>query len=259
MLRSSIISFVFIIIVLGGCNRFEDKEPVTSKPMYDLQNDKLWAHRVNTAKEANELLQEFNGIELDVVFEKKSDVFDVRHDVDGTVSGISLDAYFDSIVNVTEHYYWIDFKNLKVLNVYNSLKRMKYILSKYNINNNVIVESSNAGLLNKFYKASIYTSYWVPHFSGSNEPADTVEIINRIKSNLGKYNCNALSAHYPMYAFLDKYFNNCNIHVWTNELKTVSDKNIIYELHNNSNIKVILVDYKYNFIVEMKYRGFGHN
>ena len=46
---------------------------------------------------------------------------------------------------------------------------------------------------------------------------------------------------------MHRFFPKMNIHLWTNGLKTEEDKALIKDLAKNKNIKVIIVDYPYNF------------
>jgi RNase H-fold protein (predicted Holliday junction resolvase) len=50
-----------------------------------------------------------------------------------------------------------------------------------------------------------------------------------------------------MYETMHRFFPKMNIHLWTNGLKTEEDKALIKDLAKNKNIKVIIVDYPYNF------------
>lgn len=220
----------------------------TLNPLIDDQTNKLWGHRINTAEEANDWLGEFPGIEIDLVYESSLHVLDVRHGVDDPYTNNPLEDYFGDISNATDYYYWLDLKNLDDTNCDTIIKRLNYIIDKYNIRQNVILEARDCELLDKFTKNGIYTSYWIPHFSDGYTNKDTIDFVVDIGDNLLRYEVNALSASYKMYWFLDEYFSNCNIHLWTNGLESSEDKLIIEELAKNDNVKVILVDYTSNFL-----------
>lgn len=247
LLKSTV--FIFIIILLSGCekdNLFNTKKYDTPKAIYDFPADKLWKHRVNTAKEALEAIKEYNGIEIDVSFIDGLNEFQTGHDYP---SGISLEAYLDSIPDCSHYYYWIDFKNINSSNVIASVEKMKSIISKYNLQDKLIVESSIPELLAFFKVSEIFTSLWIPDVSANlitsfaeNQLYEDLEII------LTKYQFNAISSHYNMMPFMQQYLRNYNCHIWTNGLISEADKQKIINYADKSNIKVILVDYDINFL-----------
>ncbi len=226
---------------------------IRMKPLYDRSDNKLWAHAVDDLEKLRDSIKKFPGIELDVVFEDKADYFDVRHDVEAAPTGLNLERYLSEIPNPENYYYWIDFKNLDRNNENKAVERMKYLLRKFHLADKVIVESPNPDSLGAFSRAGIYTSYWIPHFDHHQDNffkriSEDYRMAVMIRSTLEQYSFNALSAHYPMYPFINRYFPGVNVHLWTNGLKTESDKKVIRDLANRRNVKVILVDYKENWL-----------
>ena len=244
-----LIAFVFIEGQKLLEEYYPNMEATTQTAFYEFPHNKLWAHKVYSFKEADTVFQEYSGLETDVIFDTTREVFDLRHNEGDSFLNKSLDEFFSNIKNVSNYYYWIDFKNLNNTTCEKSMKRMNYLLDKHQLRDKVIVESWNSKELGKFSKASIGTSYWIPHFE-----YDSLTIINHqseirsIRRKLDKYSLNALSADYKMYPFLERYFSDCNVHLWTNGLINDGDKSIIVDLHKEDNVKVILVDYKKNFI-----------
>lgn len=245
------LSYFFIILVFfNSCEKPKAEESTSGKTgsaIYDAKTDKLWFHKANTIELANSALKEYPGIEFDVVFDAPTNTFDIRHDINTDPSGITLDSLFNNIENCNNYYYWIDFKNLLEVNLGQSLEQLKIILNRYQLYDNVIVESPAVNLLGIFSQAGIYTSYWVPQLDYPYSTEDAKRIKNIINENLIKYSFNALSAYYTNYHFLNEYFPKSNIHLWTNGLVTEEDKEIIRQLAEGENVKVILVDYKENF------------
>ena len=243
MKKSALI--LICVITVTCCKGKKEMHPVTETTVYDFPESKLWAHRVKNAAEATILFHEFNGIELDVVYDNNTERFDLRHDPDSPASGIDLESFFDSIPDVASHYYWIDFKNLYDSNATRSAQCINALLDKYRIRKNVIVESTYVGPLKTISRAGINTSYWVPEPGNGR---DTLSVYHEICTQLEGSGFDALSASYTAYPFLNKYFPNCTIHLWTNNLVYDKDKEIIRSLHNQSNVKIILVDIRNNFI-----------
>lgn len=241
--------FIFFIIFLTSCekdNMFNRKTYDKPTAIYDFPDNKLWKHRVNTAAEAIEAFKEFKGIELDVHFISGLNEFQTGHDFP---SGISLEAYLDSIPHRSDYYYWIDFKNLNIDNCIASLDKMKSIISKYNLQNKFIVENGNPELLAYFKVSNIFTSLWIPDISETliTSVAEN-QLYNDLELILSEYQFNAISAHYNMMPFMEQYLRNYNCHIWTNGLITETDKDKIRNFASKSNIKVILVDFSENFM-----------
>ena len=140
---------------------FPNMKATTQEAICDFPKDKLWAHRVHLTERANVLLQEYSGLETDVCFDTTRNVFDMRHDEDSPFLNRSLDNFFSEVKNVSNYYYWIDYKNINQSTCDRSLKRMKYLLKKHHIQDKVIIESWNVDGLNYFAKDSILTSFWI--------------------------------------------------------------------------------------------------
>jgi len=237
---------VFIISGLQSCNEIDySKLSVSTKSaMYD-KKEKLWAHKVYSHKQGNDLLNEFNGLETDIIFDIERNIFDIRHNEEGSFKDRSLDDFFYHIKKRKDRFFWLDFKNLNKETVGPATKKLNTIIDKYDLRKNIIVESWNASDLNKLGQTGIFTSYWVPY---STEDSLQKNDLKKIKTTLYKFDINSLSAHYSAYPFLAKNFPNCNLHLWTNGLFTEEDKRLIKELSSNDNVKVILVDYTNNFL-----------
>ena len=126
---------------------------------------------------------------------------------------------------------------------------MKMIIEKYNLKKRIIVESDKADLLASFLLSDIYTSYWIPDVSENLiDYFAEKELIDDLETILDKYQFNAISAHYNMLSFLEKYLKRYNCHIWTNGLISEQDKQKIQNFASKQNIKVILVDYDTNFL-----------
>ncbi len=239
---------IFFLLLSSCIEPIDTFKLTTAKPVFDGAN-KLWAHRVNNPDEANMRLMRFYGIELDMFFEEENEVFDIRHDNDAPKSGLTLDLYFDQVFNEGMYYYWLDLKNLNPKNEPAITKRLDLLLDKYDLRNQVIVESKDAASLSLIGKSEIKTSYWVTAIKYNLEdPAASSSEAQAIAKELQQYKFNALSAHYQMVEFLTYHFPLATIHIWTNGLDTEEDKQLIRYFAKNKNIRVILVDYDRNFL-----------
>jgi len=245
MIGRTIISLLFLSSCIDPIDTFTQ---TTAEPVFQ-GSDKLWAHRVNDPDEANNKLNDFNGIEIDLVFEETEGMFDVRHDIDGSKSNHTLNMYFHQLANASQFYYWLDLKNLDPKNKAGVTQRLNLILDKYDLRDNVIVESKDGASLGYLGQSRIKTSFWVTAFRYNlNDPAASSSEAQDIAKVLQQYKFNALSAHYPMVEFLTYHFPKASIHIWTNGLSSEEDKQLIRGFSRIKNIKVILVDYHQNFL-----------
>ena len=108
----------------------------------------------------------------------------------------------------------------------------------------MIIESKEIELLSKFKEEGFYTSYWLPnyHFLKS------ILNINKIKRNILNYEPSVISMPYSSVKFYSRKFPNYPIHCWTNDMVTDNDKEKIKKLSEKDNVKVILTDFKNNFL-----------
>ena len=218
----------------------------TTKEVFYSEESKLWAHLIDFSVLIPRAFPEFKGMEFDVVYEEGG--FNVRHHLEAD-RGEELMAFFQKVPDVSNHYYWIDFKNLTELNQEKARAELVRVFDELNIWDKAIVESQEAKCLGFLSKKNIKTSYWIPHFEFDlNESPIMNKAVREIRSNLNKHHINAISVSYLMAPYLVKNFSDCSIHLWTNGLNTEEDKEIIKALNREESIKVILVDYNEDFL-----------
>jgi hypothetical protein len=205
-------------------------------------SDKLWAHRVLNTNDANIFSNTFNGIEIDVFYNLKYNSFTVKHN--SSDNGVNLNEYFANTHDLSSLKLWIDFKNLNSKNVDSSILALKKLVDYYDINDNIIIESKDICLLDKFKKNAFNISYWLPDF----HLFFSVFNILEIKDNLLKFKPEAISMPYSSIRFYSKKFPNYPIHCWTNNMISKKDMKKIKNLSQMSNVKVILTDLKDNFL-----------
>lgn len=229
-----LVFFGYVIFILFPSN------DLSSDGFYE-SDDKLWAHRVNNLKDINPLSKEFKGVEIDVFYNNNLNKFDVKHH--GKHSELSLGEYF----SYSQDYllkYWIDFKNLNENNVNKAVILLDSLSNKHSLKNDLIVESKNIELLSKFKQNDFSICYWLPSFNLIKSSYQ----IHQIKANLLKFKPDVISMQYSSVVFYSIKFPNYPIHCWTNDMISQSDKVKIQKLSKNENVKVILTDFKYNFL-----------
>lgn len=249
-------SFVILFCLLQvSCLRKDEGEGAKTTSVFYDREDKLWLHRVKNSKEVISFQEEFNGYELDVVFEKDKGVFDLRHNVEDPFTSYTLRQFLSELEDIDQKYFWIDFKNLNRENLEQSTLTLEKLVTEYHLKNNVIVESWNWRELLQLSAAGFYVSYWAPAPTKVEEEAVAVR---NIKEVLNEGSINALSGDYKSFSFFQKYFSDCNIHLWTNGLKSEEDKKIINSLSKKEFVKVILVDYSTNFLKKDKHNDYSN-
>ena len=219
---------------------FYPSSKISSTGFYNL-NDKLWAHRVLNLSEINKLSKEFPGFELDVFYNKKLNQFDVKHH--GNYSELSLDEYFSNCQEFNLKY-WIDFKNLNKNNVTDAVSLLDTLTSKYLIKADVIIESKKIELLSILKNHGFSISYWLPDF---HVIKSIFQIKNTVK-NIEKFKPDAISMPHSSVSFYSNKIPNYPIHSWTNDMISEEDKDKIKRLLKRENVKVVLTDFKYNFL-----------
>ena len=219
---------------------FYPSSKVSSTGFYNL-NDKLWAHRVLNLSEINKLSKQFPGFELDVFYNKKLNQFDVKHH--GNYSELSLDEYFSNCQEFNLKY-WIDFKNLNKNNVTDAVSLLDTLTSKYSIKADVIIESKKIELLSIFKNHGFSISYWLPDF---HLIKSIFQIKNTVK-NIEKFKPDAISMPHSSVSFYSNKIPNYPIHSWINDMISEEDKDKIKRLLKRENVKVVLTDFKYNFL-----------
>ena len=213
----------------------------SSDIFYDL-DDKLWAHRILDPNKLNSLSDEFIGYEIDVYFDNEKKKFKISHH--GESNNYNLISYLNEIKGLDNVKLWIDFKNLDSLNVESSVIILDKIANKYAIKSNMIIESKNIALLSLFKLNGFYICYWLPSFHFIKSVFNIIDI----RDDLIEYTPNAISMPFSSVSFYSKKFPNYPIHCWTNGMNQEYDKDEIRSLNKQKNIKIILTDFKRNFL-----------
>ena len=237
LLRIIILFLIFYLIFY--LLSFSNVKPDT---IFYHSEDKLWMHRLLDPKNENDNLEEFPGYEIDVFYNKKKNIFEVKHH--GKEYKHTLLSFFSEFRSLEGKYFWIDFKNLNSDNFVNSKAVLDYLCNKYNIKERIIIESKNIAVLKRYKESDYFISYWLPnyHLFGS------IFSIFDVRSNILKVIPNAISCDYHSLHFYTKKFPNYTIHCWTNEMVEEKDKERILKISKNENIRIILTDFKDNFL-----------
>lgn len=175
---------------------------------------KSWVHRVNSIEKMNIVSNSFNGVEIDIIYNKKENFFDVNHPPAKSIN-LSLEKLITSTKNKNKLNYWLDFKNLTKENINYSLNRLNSISNSFQINKkNIIVESKNPEFLKLFLENGYKTSYYLP--SNLNTNKDVLKIAIQKSKN---YKTTYLSSDIKQFKVISKFFPNEKIITWSYNLK----------------------------------------
>jgi hypothetical protein len=110
---------------------------------------KIWLHRVNSVQRVKIIQEKYKGIEIDVLFDPVKKCFDVHHSSAASI-GLCLEELLQNIKDPSEHYFWLDVKNLDSTNQKSILNYLQDLTDRYKIRKNIIIESTNPYLLSAF-------------------------------------------------------------------------------------------------------------
>ena len=166
----------------------------------------------------------------------------MHHDEDKSI-GLSLNAllelYHQKKLTAS---IWLDFKNLDDTNLKNALLSLIQIRNKYNLQNKILVESNRAGLLTDFSDSGFYTSYYTPMFNPYQINDTEIKLwVDSISSVIKNSRINALSGYYFQSSFLQHYFPNYPVLIWSsNNMFSLINRLAKRKINRNKTIFIAL-------------------
>ena len=252
-LTRNIAFFVVTLALLGFISvkaidySFENK---ITKLNFDFdQTRKIWGHRGFWKNAEQNSIEAYKaafalgapGTELDVFFDVKLQDFIVSHDFPYNLK----DGRMLTLKNVFSEFgsnykFWLDYKNLGDISTseqHNSLKRLLELSTKYDIKDNLIVESQNQEALSEFTKKGFTTSYWVTFNETSGRKRYWTELY-KLKIGYVFDRFSTISMDYQIYSDqLKKALPNI-----PTLLFTVNNRSQISSYLKNNDVKIILSD-----------------
>lgn len=233
-------------------NALPELSPVHSDPVYEAAfcnersfSEKKWIHRINSRERLKIMSKKYIGMEMDIMYDTLKNNFEVYHPPEKP-NGFLLEDVFSNTRNVSGHYFWLDFKNLdeKVRN--SSCSKLVELAKKYNINKNIIIESSDPEALAAFTDSGFYTSYYISPFDIDSLSKEKIEFYYKeVKSHLENTSVCALSGNYQQLPFIEKYFPDRDILTWyLNEDRGLKYWASLLFLTRKEKVKVVLVSEK---------------
>ena len=213
-----------------------------------LFENKIWAHKTNNIEKLNNAKDVLKGVELDVVFIKKTEnqFFDVNHPPDSSIN-LSLKEYFQSAPEGSNYKFWLDFKNLKKDNELLSSKKLDSIVNSYKINKaNVIVESRSPSFLKSFRNKGFLTSYYLPAKLHELDSRTLKVTIEKIRGNIDLHDNIYISTDYKDYYILKKHFPNRKKILWFTaygSMNKIEARILLYKILLDKNVDVLLIPF----------------
>ena len=184
----------------------------------------------------------FKGVELDLIYNKTSNKFDVNHPPAVSIN-LSFEKYLSSLSLEKEPYLWLDIKNLNKDNAYLILNRLEDLFQNYK-HSKVLVESVNPEALPIFDRSGFITSYYLPYGLSLRTSVDLEETITLIKRNILLQPNLALSSDYQDYELVSKYFPKREKYFWAIERPINTKYNAIQSVLKDSTVKALLLNYR---------------
>jgi hypothetical protein len=182
----------------------------TSKTIEIDYSDRVWIHRVNTISKLMDVKDRYKGLEIDIYYDTISTKMEVCHWPDVEPQGLYLENMFDTLQNASNYYFWLDFKNLSMLDnqrCYEALSVIDAITDRYSMDRkNIIIESSSGENLTLFTQNGYLTSYAIPYLTLSPSRFRITKWYNEISANLKNNDITFLSGYYEMLPYVNHYF-----------------------------------------------------
>jgi hypothetical protein len=230
---------LLILIVSLGCYHLSTK-PIVLRKIF---SEKIWVHRVNSLLKQDEVINDYEGVELDIVWTGKG--FDVNHPPAKSI-GLSLEEFLENTHGFKNKGVWLDYKNLDVTNYKVSAQYLDSLITSIGISRKQIyVESKSPEYLVPFIKYNFKTSYYLP--SGLRIlPQDSIpSMVSSIKENVSYSSEIYLSAPFWDYQFMKEHFPERKKLLWyLGGLDNVKTKYAFYKTLMDPQVKVVLRPYR---------------
>ena len=205
------------------------------------QNEKIWAHRVNSIEKLVKASNDFSGLELDLVITENC--LDISHPPEA-FSGLCLSQYLKDANNINPNLnFWLDIKNLSEDNILSFLTKMDKICIENNISKqHLILESPEWKLLDQLSEKGYQTSYYLPGINDFLEK-DRSEIIQKIFQRISEENIKTISTGIDNYEHLKIHFKSHQKLLWATGSMYEEYHDLYSQALSDSTVKVILISF----------------
>lgn len=233
---------ILSLLLLAACHGDPDAQRPALEAPFSYPASKFWAHRVNTVAEGREKAPLFDGLETDINYSAFQDQLFIAHGLDDTLSGLTFEAWLDSLPQPVSNCLWLDAKNLSTANAPAIAHHVLNAARRHGIVDRVMVESWDCYALRIVKDSGLHVILWTdnPSHSGVSEEA--------FKANTQKQidllHPDALSGDSLNFPRLPNAFPGQNIHIWDTP-RPCNDSNIAHSqmIASHPAVKVVLVDW----------------
>ncbi len=207
-------------------------------------HNKIWAHRVNSQKKLIWASYFYDGVELDLVFNKQKNILDVRHPPVKSID-LTFNDYLGFIPEKKTMGLWLDIKNLTKENAQSifQLINSAVVANDYPVKNIIIESRFPEGLkpfIDHHYHAAYYLKNWL--YKEKNEVQK--KELDSIQKILFSYPEITLSFDYRNYTLIDSVFPKKNKQTWIVGNPPLKDFYLIRKMLSDTTIKVVLATFK---------------
>ncbi len=193
-----------VIVVIGLSYQIE--------LIQQLYSSKSWCHRVNSIEKLKIVQKDYAGIELDVVYDKTLNLYDVNHPPALSIN-LNLNEYLKSF-DINQGI-WLDVKHLSKDDVRAAVKHLNDILKGLSIKpQDVIVELNDLHSLVYFKNSGYQTSYYVQEVAYESLKNNDQEFIDTVNASLRKKELDYLSFDIKYYKLVKEKFPDANKLTW---------------------------------------------
>lgn len=241
----------------SGSEGVDEKSKLVFKGQSEDFKHKVWAHTINNTDKLVSASEIFYGMELDVVFDLRKKIFDVRHPPAKT-NNLSLDEHWGRLDDAGRFKFWIDYKNLSPENRTASLERLLYLADKHHIpHENIMVESRVSFPLRDFKAKGFITSYWISVAFLQEDVAKSFDELGKnkqlalmkIKRELEEYGIDAISFPIESLDQVNKFLPEVDVvNLWAPKMVFDRPKDLAEVgriLEANPRINAFLVNFSY--------------
>lgn len=235
------VSVLFILLLAIGVLYFYSPYKVEGLGYYD----KIWAHRVNSIEKLESALKYYEGVELDLIYNPKTDVLDVNH-TPGESVGLNFETYLKTIESNNYPYLWLDIKKLDQTNADLILSKLLHLFKSKNYPlENVLIETQQPEVLPIFEAEGFKTSYYLPTNLRLKTDSDLETSIEEIKQIIKQQPNLAISTDYRDYNILKTYFPKRNKYIWAiTSITGPKEYSKIREILKDQSVGIVLLRYK---------------
>lgn len=204
--------------------------------------DKIWAHRVNSIEKLESAIKYFEGVELDLVYNKDLNTFDVNHAPTKSI-GLNFDTYINSIDD-KKPFLWLDVKNLNEKNAQLILKRLLNIFGQLNYPlEKILIESRKPEKLEIFENQGFKTSYYLPYNLSKLNDSLQRKHVTSIEKILEEQPNLAISTSFKDYDFIVKEFPKKKKYIWAIVKPIHFNHFKIRKILKDANVEILLLKY----------------